>query len=125
MLLAVFVSSWVGVVAAPAWQHHSVLPYDGATPTTLEGTVTGVLWQNPHALIRLDVRAESGVVDRWTVESEGATELMRLGWTTGALAVGSRIRTIGARARDGRHMLRCRTITLPDGRSLPCFRGAR
>jgi hypothetical protein len=110
-------------LALVALLHHSVLPYDGNTPTTIEGTVTAVLWQNPHALIRLEVGAAGGALERWTVESEGSTELARLGWTAEAITVGSRIRTIGARARDGRTMLRCRTITLPDGRSLPCFRG--
>jgi hypothetical protein len=110
-------------LALVALLHHSVLPYDGTTPTTLDGTITAVLWQNPHALIRLDVRTESGVMERWTIESEGSSELTRLGWTIEALKVGTRVRTIGARARDGRQMLRCRTVTLPDGRTLACFRG--
>jgi hypothetical protein len=120
-VLAVVVSAWLGLgVSSP--RHHSVLPYDGTTPTTLDGTITGVLWQNPHALIRLDVSTDSGALERWTVESEGSSELARLGWTTEAITAGMRIRTTGARARDGRHRLRCRTITLPDGRALPCFR---
>jgi hypothetical protein len=139
MIVTVFVASWLGVLAAGApaafvssWPrvfvsslaHHSVLPYDGGTPTSVEGTVTAVLWQNPHALIRLEVRAASGELERWTVESEGSTELTRLGWTRDAVTVGSRVLVIGARARDGRHMLRCRTMTLPDDRVLACFRHA-
>jgi hypothetical protein len=114
----------VSVLLLLALFHHSVLPFDGTVATTLEGTVTGVLWQNPHALIRLEARADRGAVERWTIESEGATELTRLGWTADTVKAGSQIRTTGARARDGRRMLRCQTITLDDGRRLACFRGS-
>ena len=94
---------------------HSVLPFDGSTPTSIEGTVARVLWQNPHTLVAIDVGH-----DRWTIESEGSTILQRLGWTSGSLKTGDRIIVTGARAKDGRRFMRCTTIRLDD-RQLPCF----
>ena len=120
------VSRWAGTavlaLAASAilHAHHSVLPYDGTTPTILTGTVVTVLWQNPHAYIDLDVRAH-GTHRRWIVENEGPVALERLGWTKATLAPGDVITITGARARDGSARLRCASVTLADARRLPCF----
>lgn len=100
--------------------HHSVLPYDGSTATTLTGTVVKVLWQNPHAYIDLDVVA-SGMHARWIVESEGPVALERLGWTKSTLTPGDAITVVGARARDGSARLRCATVALANSRQLSCF----
>ena len=121
-------SRWAGraVVAAlliggaRAQAHHSVLAYDGATPTTITGTVVKVLWQNPHAYIDLDVTA-NGTNARWIVENEGPVALERLGWTKTTLMPRDVITITGARARDGSTRMRCATITLADARRLPCF----
>jgi len=96
--------------------HHSVLPFDGLTPTALDGTIISVLWQNPHTLIALDVDRE-----RWTIESEGAAILERLGWTKASLKAGDRVRIVGARAKDGRRLVRCQSVTTQDRRTLTCF----
>jgi hypothetical protein len=107
-------------LAVPVLAHHSVLLYDGSTPTTLTGTVVKVLWQNPHAYIDLDASVD-GAHARWTVESEGPVALERLGWTKATLRAGDAVTITGARARDGSARLRCATITLADARRLPCF----
>jgi hypothetical protein len=101
--------------SANASAHHSVLAFDGAAATTIRGTVVRILWQDPHAMIAIDVEA-----DRWTIESEGATALRRLGWNRDLLKTGDRILVTGARAKDGRRLMRCTTITIND-RQLPCF----
>jgi hypothetical protein len=111
------------LTALPSLQadaHHSVLPYDGSTPTSISGTVVKVLWQNPHAYIDLDVTA-GGTHTRWIVENEGPVALERLGWTKDTLRAGDAVTVTGARARDGRARLRCASVTLGDARRLPCF----
>jgi hypothetical protein len=97
-----------------------VLGYDGATATTLTGTVVKVLWQNPHAYIDLDVGAD-GTRTRWIVENEGPVALERLGWTKSSLMPGDVVTITGARARDRSARLRCANVTLVDARRLPCF----
>ena len=81
--------------------HHSVLGFDGATPATVTGKVTRVLWQNPHTYIYLDVECDGGV-EKWAVESDPPEVLRRRGWSKDAIAPGDTITSTGARARDGR-----------------------
>ena len=107
--------------------HHSTLAFDGTQPTVISGVVTAFNWRYPHTSIVLDV-SDSGVpgvpgviITRWTVESESLHMLSRLGWTKSSIRPGDRIRVTGARARDGGPAMRCRTIDLPDGKSLSCF----
>ena len=111
----------VAVSASALIAHHSVLPYDGSTATTLTGTVVKVLWQNPHTYIDLDV-VMAGTHARWMIESEAPVVLERLGWRKTTLTAGVAITVVGARARDGGTRLRCATVTI-GGRRLPCFGG--
>ena len=109
------------LLSAPmAIAHHSVLAYDGSTPTTITGTVVKVLWQNPHAYIDLDVTRD-GAKAHWIVENEGPVALERLGWTKQTLRAGETVTVTGARARDGSARMRCASVTLADARRLPCF----
>jgi hypothetical protein len=106
---------------AAALAHHSVLPFDGTHGTIIMGTVTRFLWQNPHALIALDVARPDGGVEHWMIESESPRILESLGWTERSLAVGARVTVEGAAAKDGSTVMRCREIELDDGRRLLCF----
>jgi hypothetical protein len=110
--VALSMAGAMGAVSA----HHSVLPFDGATPTTLEGTVASVLWQNPHTMMAVDVGRE-----RWTIEVDGGATLERIGWTRDVVKAGDKVRVIGARAKDGRRLLRCQSVTTQDRRTLTCF----
>lgn len=110
----------IALASASLHAHHSVLAYDGTTPTRLTGTVINVLWQNPHAYIGLDLGAD-GPHARWIVESEGPVALERLGWTKTTLKPGDVVTITGARARDGSPRLRCSRVSLANARTLPCF----
>ena len=101
--------------------HHSTLAFDGTQPTVISGVVATFNWRYPHTSVVLDVSDNGGTVTRWTVESESLQLLSRLGWTKSSIRPGERIRVTGARARDGAPAMRCRTIVLPDGKSLSCF----
>ena len=107
--------------APPLSAHHSVLPFDGTRPTTITGVVTSVVWQNPHIHISLDVTDDRGDVERWGIESEGPRLLGRLGWSEDSVKVGDLVTSVGARARSGARLMRCKTIETADGRRLPCF----
>ena len=106
---------------ALALAHHSTLPYDGQHPTTIRGVVTEYAWRNPHSFIYLDVKNDRGNVEHWAIETESLLWLRRLGWTKDMLKPGDPVSATGARARNGTLVMRCKTISLPDGRELPCF----
>ena len=99
--------------------HHSfAAEYDGNKPITLSGTLTKMLWSNPHAWIYIDVKGADGKVASWSFETGGANALYRRGWKKTDLPVGAMVTIDGYRARDGSLTVNATNIKLPDGRQL-------
>jgi hypothetical protein len=111
----------MAALPAVAQAHHSTLPYDGEHPTTIQGTVTEFAWRNPHSFVYLDVKNDAGEIEHWSIETESLIFLRRLGWTKDMMKPGDTITALGARAKNGSHTMRCKTLTLADGRQLMCF----
>lgn len=87
---------------------------------TLTGVVAVVDWSNPHTRIAVDV-SDGAARGRWVVESESPVVLQRLGWLRDSVKIGDRVTIIGAPARGGERLVRCRSVT-PAGRApLPCY----
>ncbi len=77
--------------AAAASPHHGSVGYSFSRTITLHGMVTTFDWSNPHCLLHLDVKDESGEVERWTIEMSSPTRLARLGWTKQAFKAGDQV----------------------------------
>ena len=103
--------------------HHSTASYDLTHGTIIEGVVTRVDWENPHAHISVDVTAEESVIEHWRIEAGNPGQLRRLGWTQKTVKAGDRVTVTGGRAKDGSFNLRGAYIQLPDGRKLMCLPG--
>lgn len=113
----------LAMIALPllAQAHHSTLPFDGEHPTTIQGTVHEFAWRNPHSYIYLDVKNTAGETEHWTIETESLIFLRRLGWSKDMMKPGDAISAIGARAKNGSHTMRCKVLTLADGKQYACF----
>jgi hypothetical protein len=111
-------------LAASLCAHHSVLRFDSAHALTLHGLVTEVLWNNPHTYIAMHVDSGARRGQRWVIESESPLALQRLGWTRTSVRAGDAILTVGAADRKGERIMRCQTVSVDRGRSLPCYPSA-
>jgi hypothetical protein len=68
--------------AASASAHHGFnVEFDGSKCLDLKGTLTGVVWENPHAYLQLDVKDASGSTVPWHLEMITPNALKRNGTT--------------------------------------------
>ena len=82
-------------LAAPLFAHHGRgATYDMKKQVTLKGVVTEVSWRNPHVLIWMDVKDETGKVVSWGFENSNVSSLAREGYSRNTLRVGQEITAI-------------------------------
>ena len=80
-----------GVVSA---HHGRGQSFDMKKQVALKGTVSQVKWQNPHVLIFIDVKDETGNVVTWGFENSNVHTLATQGYNRNTLRVGQEITAI-------------------------------
>lgn len=106
-------------LAAPLLGHHSFsAEFDDKRPLKLQGTVTEWEMINPHSWIHLDVKNPDGTVTNWMIEGGSPNVLLRFGFTTHSLEVGTEIVVEGYQAKDKTNRAVGAKLTMPDGRRL-------
>src|ERR1044072_6437800 len=98
------------VVAAPAWAHHGLGRFDPTKKVTLEGTLSGIDFVNPHAYMSFDQTTPDGKVIKMRCEMRAATVLRRSGWTPEMFVPGKHVVVNGNPHRD--HPASCYVETL-------------
>jgi len=113
---AVFVTVplWL-MFSVPLFAHHGNAAYEVKT-VTLKGTVTAWLWTNPHVLLKMDVKDESGNLVHWVGELVAPSNMINFGFTAGTLKPGDEITIVTSDvARSGAPIARLAQIVLPNG----------
>lgn len=112
----------VALDSAGALAHHATtVAYDTENLGTIEGVVKSVFWKNPHVVLTIERVSESGVREEWTAESGSPNSLLRVGYDSSVVAVGDRVRLLGALSRQGLPAMAAYTMTLADGTEVPLW----
>ena len=107
----------LAAVALPAAAHHSFSIYDMDQSISFDGVVDTVKLRNPHMALTLKVTKADGTTGIVNfVEGAPINMIVRLGLDPADIAVGKRIKAIGAPRRDDPHAYCLKSIILPDGR---------
>jgi Family of unknown function (DUF6152) len=114
--------SW-SVVSIPLFAHHGAAGQDMAKLTTIKGTVTDFQFINPHVLLYLDVKDDSGKVEKWVGELNGPNELTRQHMSKNTLKVGDQITVSGNRSKNGANFMRVHSFVTPNGQEYVLSRG--
>jgi hypothetical protein len=97
-ILLIFVA--ILLVSTAAYAHHS---YAATYDTTKEVKVEGILVQfelrNPHAFVTIKAKDKEGVMQRWSVEWAGVSQLDNAGIKKESLKVGDDIVIVGNPSR--------------------------
>ena len=107
-------------VAVPVAAHHS-WPVDMDNLVTVQGTVTGFMWENPHPMISLRVSTPDGGTEEWQVGGPAINRMEAKGWTRTTVNPGDVITGVGYQFRDGQKIIRLEKVTFADGRELGLY----
>ena len=113
------------VVACPraGSAHHAfAADYEKGNEGTIAGTVTEVIFRNPHARYYLEVDNDDGSKELWDLETLNLMMLGRMGWKRDTIQVGDTITVTGILGRNNTKRMSIVTVTLPTGRTISPFR---
>ena len=117
--------TWLLLLAGVALFAPSVAAHHGRGATfdlqkrlPLKGVVSQVKWQNPHVLIFLDVKDETGKVVTWGFENSNVHTLANQGYNRNTLKVGQEITAIVNPAANGSPLGIIVKVVLADGKEI-------
>ena len=112
-LASVVAAAGLVCTTAAVEAHHSFsAQYDANKPVVLRGTISKMLWSNPHGHLYIDVKAPDGTVTTWELETASPPQLYRRGWRKEDLPVGAEVIVRGFLTRDGTAAANASTVTL-------------
>ena len=115
IFLGAIVTAAVLLGSPPAWAHHAMIAeFSTAKPITVSGTVTKVMWTNPHGLIFIDVTRDDGEIESWQIETGSPFRMTRRGLKRTDFNPGVKIIVVGYAARSGEPKAAGMVVTFPD-----------
>jgi len=85
----------------PLFAHHGSAGYDTDKVVTITGTVTRFDWSNPHCVLYVDHKNESGEVEHWALEMGAPVHMTRVGWTRNSIKPGDQVAADTHPAKNG------------------------
>src|SRR5579863_8809200 len=114
----------LAIFSGSVMAHHGVAGYDMTKTVTLHGTVTKFDWSNPHVVVFVDVKNDSGEMQHWTIEFASPVHMVRAGWSKNSMKAGNDIIIETHPSRNGAPVGISSTITfilkvVVNGQALP------
>ena len=106
--------------SGPVLAHH-LWPISRSQLVTVKGTVMEFAWGNPHPMITLEVRTESGKVEKWLVGGPAINRMEANGWTRTTVKRGDVITGSGYQFSDGQKIIRLERVVLADGKEMRVY----
>ena len=97
--------------------HHS-WPVTYEKIVTVKGTVKEISWMNPHPMFTVDVKADDGKTERWTIGGPAINRMEANGWTKTTVKPGDVIAGVGYQFTDGQKILRLQKIVMANGKEM-------
>lgn len=108
-----------GLLPVIVQAHHSVAGFfNPRDKIEIAGTVTEIVWRNPHTEFRIDVTDEDGAVTAWRVETGALAVLRARGLLREFLYVGDDVQVYGDATYDGRSEVFAHNLLLSDGKEV-------
>jgi hypothetical protein len=112
------------VFAMIASAHHSFAgQFDPNSSMEIEGELIEIRWANPHAHLKVRT-VDKGKVVVWTLETAGASQMVRSGVQREYLKIGDKVRVAGWPPVTAAREIHATNLLTPDGRELILFRGS-
>jgi hypothetical protein len=94
------------LLAPASWAHHSTAMFDLSKVVTYRGTITKMVWANPHCFIYFDGVPENAAanapVEHWAVEGQSPSVMFNHGgWDENTAKVGDKVILTGNPRKDG------------------------
>jgi Family of unknown function (DUF6152) len=127
-IFAVLVGAGMLVPAGTLLAHHSPSAiFNMKKVLTLKGTVTKVDWVNPHIVMFMDVKDDSGKVENWKFESNPPRWFTKVGVNRAdfAAAIGQTVTVEIVAAIDGSKYGYLHKITFPNGNEISLVEGQK
>jgi len=109
---------WLLALAPMAFAHHGTANYDTGKQITVNGTVTGFAFVNPHVQIFWDAKDDAGATQKWQGELTSPNRLSRVGWTKSTLKAGDAITISGYPTKSGSREIWIQKVVTGDGQEL-------
>ena len=107
-----------------AQAHHAfAADYEAGNEGVVEGTITEVIYKNPHARYYIEVDSDGGGTETWDLQTMNLMMLGRVGWTRETLQVGDKIKVEGILGRNNTKRMSISVVTHEDGRIISPQRG--
>jgi Family of unknown function (DUF6152) len=81
--------------------HHGAASFDSGKLVTVNGTVTEYVWSNPHVLVKVDGKDDSGNIEHWVLEAWNPVTQASRGWSKNTFKPGDEVSFEINRAKNG------------------------